>query len=118
MVVKGIVSAIYADQNKISVILPEYDNATTPPLSIYGEDDVSNYNANEFVIVLMFNSNFSDGIILSKYESVKTISYLELTNKPKIEGVTLSGDKTYKELNLDTVSDDEVDNMFSLVMNA
>lgn len=70
MIVKGIISAIYAEQEKLSVILPEYDNATTPPLPIYGDTDISKYSVNEFVIIIMFNQDFSDGIVLDKHRDI------------------------------------------------
>ena len=66
MIVKGIISAIYEDQKKLSVILPEYDNMTTPPLDIYGEPIMSNYAVNDFVLVMVFNGDFTDLIVLAK----------------------------------------------------
>jgi hypothetical protein len=66
MVVKGIISAIYEDQKRISVILPEYDNMTTQPLQIYGTPNMSDYSINEFVVVLVFNSDFNDAMVLAK----------------------------------------------------
>lgn len=78
MFVKGIVSAIYTEQKRISVILPEYDNMTTPPLQIYGDSDLGNFRINEFVIVAVFNGDFNDAIIFSK-NSEQVIS--ELLNK-------------------------------------
>ncbi len=38
--------------------------------------------------------------------------YAQLTNKPQIEGVTLEGDKTYSELNLDPISGETITNIF------
>ena len=66
MIVKGIISAIYEDQKKLSVILPEHDNMTTPPLQIYGTPNMSDYSINEFVVVLVFNGDFSDAMVLAK----------------------------------------------------
>jgi hypothetical protein len=70
MIVKGIISAIYQDQNKISVILPEYDNMTTQPLRVYGTPNMSDYSINEFVIVLVFNGDFNDAMVLAKNQSL------------------------------------------------
>lgn len=35
--------------------------------------------------------------------------YAQLTNKPQIEGVTLEGNKTFPNLNLDVISIDDID---------
>ena len=70
MIVKGIVSAIYEDQKKLSVILPEYDNMTTQPLQIYGTPNMSDYSINEFVVVLVFNGDFNDAMVLSKSQTL------------------------------------------------
>ena len=69
MIVKGIVSAIYPDEKKIAVILPEYDNMTTQPLSIYGNPNMGDYEVNDFVLVAVFNEDFNDAIILSETSS-------------------------------------------------
>lgn len=66
MLVKGIVSAIYPEEKRLSVILPEYDNMTTKPLKIYGSVDVTKFSVNDFVIVVVFNSDFNDGMILPR----------------------------------------------------
>lgn len=36
-------------------------------------------------------------------------SYLDLTDKPSIEGVTLEGDKSYEELNLNAITNAEIE---------
>lgn len=41
-----------------------------------------------------------------------TTNYNDLTNKPKIEGVTLSGDKTFPNLNLDVLTNSEIQDIF------
>ena len=38
--------------------------------------------------------------------------YNQLTNRPQIEGVTLEGDKTYSELNLEAISGETITNIF------
>lgn len=70
MLVKGKISAIYPAENKISVILPEYDNAVTAPLPIYGgTKTAADYAVNEFLIVEVFNNNFNDAVIIGKASS-------------------------------------------------
>lgn len=67
MLIKGKVSAIYPDTGRISVILPEYDDAVTNPLQVYGgTKEVKDYEINEFVIVVAFNSDLNDAMILGK----------------------------------------------------
>lgn len=39
--------------------------------------------------------------------------YNQLTNRPQIEGVTLEGDKTYPELNLEPISRASIANIFN-----
>lgn len=41
-----------------------------------------------------------------------TMDYDELTNKPQIEGVTLSGNKTFPNLNLDALTNSEIQDIF------
>jgi hypothetical protein len=38
--------------------------------------------------------------------------YNKLTNKPKIEGITLEGNKEYEELNLEHISNQEIEVLF------
>lgn len=45
-------------------------------------------------------------------QNIDSISYDSLENKPKIEGVTLEGDKAYEELNLQRISNTELEEMF------
>lgn len=39
--------------------------------------------------------------------------YAQLTNKPQIEGVTLAGNKTYPDLNLEAISGETITNIFN-----
>lgn len=39
-------------------------------------------------------------------------SYNDLTDKPSIEGVTLSGNKTFPQLNLDVLSNSDIEDIF------
>lgn len=65
MLVKGKISAIYAEEKKLSVILPEYNNLTTNPLKVYGNSDMNNFAVNDFVVVAVFNNDFNDAIVVS-----------------------------------------------------
>lgn len=40
-------------------------------------------------------------------------SYNDLTDKPQIEGVTLSGNKTYEELNLNRITNTEIEDLLT-----
>lgn len=40
-------------------------------------------------------------------------SYNDLSDKPSIEGVTLVGDKTFPELNLNVLTNTEIEDIFS-----
>lgn len=42
-----------------------------------------------------------------------TTDYNQLSNKPQIEGVTLEGNKTYSELNLEAISGETITNIFN-----
>ena len=71
MIVKGIISAVYAEEEKLSVILPEYDNMVTAPLKIYGSNpDMESYKVNDFVMVVMFNDDFNDGLVLAEASGI------------------------------------------------
>lgn len=63
MIAKGIISAIDAKANKVSVILPEYDGIVSAPLGVYGSVDIASLNINDFVMVVFFNDNLSDGLV-------------------------------------------------------
>ena len=45
---------------------------------------------------------------------VSVNDYNDLRNKPSIEGVTLEGDKTFEELNLQSLTNTELENMLTL----
>ena len=45
---------------------------------------------------------------------VSVNDYEELRNKPRIEGVELIGDKTFEELNLQSLTNSELENMLTL----
>lgn len=42
------------------------------------------------------------------------VSYNDLTDKPKIEGVSLEGDKTYEQLNLQRITNSELETILTL----
>ena len=64
MIVKGIVSAIQADKNTVEVILPEYNGIVTDALRIYRDKSVESLKVNDFVLVVFFNDDFNDGLVL------------------------------------------------------
>lgn len=43
-----------------------------------------------------------------------TTDYNDMVNKPAIEGVTLEGDKTYDDLNLQGITNTEIEDMLTL----
>lgn len=64
MIVKGIVSAININDRTISVILPEYNNVVTRPIKAYRDDIFSTLKVNDFVLVVIFNDDFNDCMVL------------------------------------------------------
>lgn len=65
MIVKGIVSAVNTEEKTVSVILPEYNNAVTRPVKVYNEDFINDLSVNDFVLVVVFNNDFNDCIVLN-----------------------------------------------------
>lgn len=63
MIVKGLVSAIDTTTKKVSVILPEYD-VVTRPIKAYREDIINTLKVNDLVLVVVFNNDFNDCMIL------------------------------------------------------
>lgn len=49
-----------------------------------------------------------------RYISGGATSYEELEDKPQIEGVTLIGNKTYEELNLQRISNSDIEDLLIL----
>lgn len=45
---------------------------------------------------------------------VHSSDYNRLSNKPKIEGITLEGDKTFEDLNLQVLTNKELEDMLTL----
>lgn len=64
MIVKGIISAIYPDSKTMSVILPEYDNVVTRPIKVYRERIFRKAKVNDLVLVVIFNDDFNDCMVL------------------------------------------------------
>lgn len=58
-----------------------------------------------FVIQLYSEDVFSVEIAENRYEN----DYLKLKNKPKIEGVTVEGDKTFEEYTLSHISNQRLE---------
>lgn len=63
MIVKGVVSAIFADKNRVEVILPEYNGIVTEALRVY-RGSVESLKVNDFVLVVVFNNDFNDALVL------------------------------------------------------
>lgn len=90
MIVKGIVSAVNSEAQTIDVILPEYGGIVTKPIKVYGKSDVSSLNINDFVLVVFFNDNFSDGLaFVSIADAVSAISIIDsLTSTSSSDGLS------------------------------
>ena len=65
-------------------------------------------------VQMALNEAGSDRTSNSKKSSGQTVitSYDDLTNKPQIEGVTLSGNKTFPNLNLNVLTNTEIQDIF------
>lgn len=57
----------------------------------------------------------SDSLDVEMLEGIPIAAddYNGLRNKPKIEGVTLEGDKTYEELNMNRLTNIEIENILN-----
>ena len=64
MVVKGIVSAIDIEAMTVDVILPEYNKVVVRPDSQYTRDVLERLKVNDFVLVVVFNNDFTDTFLL------------------------------------------------------
>ena len=64
MIVKGIVSAIDTEAKTIDVILPEYNDIVASEVKVYREDIISSLQINDLVLVVVFNNDFSDCLVL------------------------------------------------------
>lgn len=53
-----------------------------------------------------------DGRVSDLEETSSEVTYDSLQDKPSIEGVTLQGNKTFPELNLDVLSNSDIQNIF------
>lgn len=58
-----------------------------------------------------FSDDESMGADFGEVQKVSTSDYNDLYNKPQIEGVTLQGNKTFPELGLGTITEQDVDNI-------
>lgn len=64
MIVKGIVSSIDPEAKTVDIILPEYDNVVSRPFKCYRENALDTLKVNDFVLVVVFNNDLNDCIIL------------------------------------------------------
>ena len=55
----------------------------------------------------------ADELESNTYRNRNIIDYRELINKPKIESITLVGDKTFDDLGLSNMNEEELDEIFS-----
>lgn len=65
------------------------------------------------IIMEPVDSSFAYKTINDAYRHRNIIDYEDLVNKPSIESTTLVGDKTFEQLNLLPVTNDEIDNITS-----
>lgn len=63
----------------------------------------------EDILHAAFDEEESLSAKFGEIQKVSTTDYNDLYNKPKIEGVTLQGDKSFPELGLRTVTEQEID---------
>lgn len=113
MIIKGIVSSIDAESKKISVILPEHGNVATGPVRVYQEESINNLSVNDFVLVVVFNDDFNDLMVIAPTSGASEHDYYngEYEITPQIESQTLltaqkymSDDVTVKEIPYYSVS--------------
>lgn len=106
MIAKGIVSAIDIARNTVTVILPEYDVVTTP-LKVYGNQGLSNLKVNDFVVVIFFNDNFSDGLVfVSAADLMNGIDIIDhLNSESSVDGLSARQGNVLHEMILNTQKD-------------
>lgn len=68
MIVKGTVSSVQGD--RLAVILQDHDGMIPPPLVVYGgTKKPQEYKPGEMVLVVVFNNDFNDCVVLGqRYE--------------------------------------------------
>ena len=109
----GIISSIKDDNlYEIKIDNKTYDNVPTTG---------GICTINETVRVVVPQNNFNNIFILKSGENKSSSSntYTDLTNKPSINGVEISGNRTFAELGEDTISNsdlkDIIDKQFNLI---
>lgn len=65
-------------------------------------------------VTLELDSGDNAALNVESTTVVSVNDYNDLRNKPSIEGVTLEGDKTFEELNLQSLTNSELENMLTL----
>lgn len=65
-------------------------------------------------VTLELDSGDNAALNVGSTTVVSVNDYNDLRNKPSIEGVTLEGDKTFEELNLQSLTNSELENMLTL----
>ncbi len=64
MLIKGIISSINVADNTAELILPEYDNVVTSKTPFYQKNKAQTVSIGEFMIIAVFNDDFTDMIII------------------------------------------------------
>lgn len=72
-----------------------------------------NVNDGDRVLVQLKNRNAIVTGNLTSSGGSTVISYVSLVDKPSIEGVTLTGNKTFEELNLQSLTNSELESMLT-----
>lgn len=87
------------------------DDGADLHLSLSGDETLSATMAEEKRINAQLEADDDLAADFGTIQKVSTSNYEDLYNKPKIEGVTLIGDKTYDELGLPGITAQEIDDI-------
>ena len=89
------------------------DDETNPPFNGQFYNVLLQYEANKHIY--MFSSDGIPTFISSGYEDQDTTDYNLLDNKPLINSVVLIGDKSFRDLGADRVTNSDIDNIVNVV---
>ena len=65
-------------------------------------------------IILIKNSNYNYSLLKDSSGEGGATSYNDLSDKPMIEGITLQVNKTYEELNLQRITNSEIEDLLTV----